>query len=93
MQTVDLFRCSLCGLVFVADEGDAIPGFCPRFWRGHTIPPEIKVMGRDVRVRVIREYGLETGLLDKQVRRGVQNMDLGICEHGFLCTAICPDCK
>ena len=49
-------------------------------------------MGRDVRPRVIREYGIETGLLDYRVRRGMDKLRLGICEHGYLTSAICPNC-
>lgn len=57
------------------------------------IPTEVTVMGRDVRVRVIREYGLEAGLLDSKVRRGLERLDLGHCPHNLITPAICPECN
>jgi hypothetical protein len=56
------------------------------------IPTEIKVMGRDVTVRVLREYGLEAGMGDPRVRKGLENLDLGFCEHGWITPLICPEC-
>jgi len=89
---VTLYRCARCGLRWVP-EGDEIPGKCVRCWFRAMIPTEVTVMGRDVRVRVIREYGLETGLLDPKVRRGLERLDLGICEHGWITPHLCPSCN
>lgn len=92
MTTVDLLRCNRCGLKFVM-ESDEIPFKCPRCWGHSGIPSEVIVMGRDVRVRYLREYGLEAGLADPKVRRGLEGLNLGHCEHGYISRAICPLCK
>jgi len=88
---VDLFQCSRCKVVW-ADTDGTVPFKCPRCWQWSGLAPEMVVMGRDVRVRVIREYGLEAGLLDPKVRRGLERLDLGQCEHGYLTPHICPEC-
>lgn len=92
MELVSIFRCSRC-LVQWVQEGDQIPEACPKCSLSSYLPKEIKVMGRDVRVRVIREYGLEAGLCDKRVRAGLDTLDLGHCEHGMITPLICPSCK
>ena len=88
---VDLWRCSRCGLEWV-DGTEIIPGHCPACWRETGMEIPIIVAGRDMTVRVIREYGLREGLGDSKVRRGVAAVVLGICEHGMITSFICNDC-
>ena len=92
MEPVTLLRCGRCGLQWVQDT-EMIPGWCPSCHRSSGIPTEVTVMGRDVRVRLIREYGLRVGLCDPKVRKRLANLDLGYCKHGYITPAICPDCR
>lgn len=87
-----LYRCSRCRLRFVPDT-DEMPDKCPRCWRDNAMPGQVVVMGRDVTVEVLREYGLEAGLVDRRVRKGLGSLDLGQCRHGYLTSAICSECN
>lgn len=52
----------------------------------------IIIAGKDVTVGVVREYGLQAGLADSKVRRGLDALVLSTCPHGWLTSAICNDC-
>lgn len=93
MDTVDLYECSRCHLLWV-DGSEAIPGVCPSCRLHHSVPKgEVIVAGRDVRVNVVRDYGLRECLLDPQVRRGLDVLELGHCRHGFIASILCRDCN
>jgi hypothetical protein len=89
-MTVDLWECMHCHLLWV---NPAIPTHCPSCRAHHNVPVgEIRVAGRDVRVNVLRDYGRRDGLLSKQVRRGLDRLELGHCPHGMVSATICPEC-
>lgn len=85
-----LWRCARCSLLF-GHEG--IPETCPACLRRSSIPPTILVAGRDMREFVVREYGRREGLLDPQVRKGLDKLKAGICPHGWITSAICTSCN
>jgi hypothetical protein len=88
--TVDLFQCSRCRLKF---EWVGIPTRCPACRLGSSVPKgEIILMGRDVTVGTLRSYGLATGLLRPEVRRGLAGLDLGYCPHGLIAAELCNNC-
>jgi DNA-directed RNA polymerase subunit RPC12/RpoP len=85
-----LYRCERCGLRWVEEKH---PNECPRCRRNHAIPPRIIVAGRNVTVEVERRYGLDVGLMDPRVRSGLEKaLFHNCCPHGYLTSAICPDC-
>jgi len=84
-----LYRCTRCKLLFGAE---GIPEACPACLRRSSVPPRIVVAGRDVREFVVREYGRREGLLDPEVRKGLDGLRLGQCPHGWLTSAICQEC-
>lgn len=94
MDTVDLYDCSRCHLQWVAGS-EPIPGTCPGCRLHHSIPKgDVLVAGVDVKVGLVRDYGLRDGLLDPQVRRGLDVLRLGdLCPHGFLTAIICRECN
>jgi hypothetical protein len=93
MEPVTLWRCSRCQLMWV-EGSEAIPGRCAACWREHSIPQgPVILMGRDVKVRVVREYGVAAGLLDRKVRRGLEKLRLGWCPCGFMVPTMCDKCN
>ena len=88
---VDLFECSRCHLRFVWEN--EIPNECPRCRRHSQIPPAIIVGGFNVLVNTLRTYGVEKGLFDAAVRRGLHKVPLGDrCKHGRLTYLLCSSC-
>lgn len=85
-----LWQCARCHLLWV--DPSSIPTECPRCARKVMIPSSIMVAGRDVRVKVVKDYGLRKGLMDPEVRKGLAKIPLDICPHGFVTSAICPEC-
>lgn len=93
MATVDLYECDRCGLEWVP-KTEMVPGRCPACRIEHSIPQgPIYIGRRDVKVDVVRMYGLRSGLLDERVRRGMDDLWIGWCPHGFISSHICNDCK
>ena len=88
---VDLYMCVRCRLRWVPD-GEK---YCPRCRLHHSIPTEpVVVAGVQVPVATLRDYGLREGLLDADVRRGLDVLVLGDrCKCGYISTLICPKCS
>lgn len=90
MPAVDLWECSRCLLRWVES---GLPDNCPSCRQQHSIPQgPIIVAGRDVREGVVRSYGLKEGMASKDVRRGLDRLNLGLCEHGYMLGLMCRDC-
>lgn len=83
-----LWLCSRCKLLF---GWEGIPETCPSCLRRSRVPTQIILAGRDVTEFVIRDYGKRDGLLDPEVRRGMDRMRLEHCPHGWITSAICRD--
>jgi hypothetical protein len=91
MRRVDLWKCAHCGLVWVRDT-ELIPGFCPGCRYHHTVPKkDVQVAGQKISVKTVMEYGSVRGLLDFKVRRGLEILNLGYCEHGFIAASLCEE--
>lgn len=91
-NTFDFYRCSRCGLVWAAEPG-VIPKWCPDCRHWHSIPKEpIVLMGRDVTVMVMRDYGLNTGLLNPATTRRLSTLKLFNCTHGWIEASMCDEC-
>lgn len=91
MRRVDLWKCGHCGLVWVRDS-EIVDGYCPQCRRFHTIPKKaIQVAGMQVSVRSVMEYASVRGLLDIKVRRGLDILNLGYCEHGYIAASLCEE--
>lgn len=91
MIVKELWLCSRCHLQFV---WDGIPGECPKCKRQSQVTKDpIILAGRDVKVAALKLYGVATGLLDKEIRRGMESLDLGErCPHGMIADVLCSDC-
>ena len=85
-----LWLCDRCKLLWA---NDSIPESCPSCLRRSRIPTKILVAGRDVTEFVIRDYGKREGLLDPEVRRGLDRLRLGHCPHGWITSEICTECN
>ena len=84
MRRVNLWKCGHCGLVWVR-RSKVLDGYCPQCRRFHTIPKKaVQVAGMQVSVRSVMEYASVRGLLDMKVRRGLEILTLGYCEHGYI---------
>ena len=91
-MTVDLWECSCCGLLWVADE---MPAKCPACRLRYSVPRgPIMAAGRDIRVSIVRDYGRRVGMLNDNVRRIVAKLQLlDACPCGWNTVALCPKCS
>lgn len=88
-MAVDLYLCTRCDLLWVEKEP---PTVCPSCKLRGIIPEQIVLAGREIDVRAVFEHGAGVQLLDKQVRHGLDKLQLGMCVHGWITSAICPEC-
>lgn len=67
---------------------------CPRCRSWTVVPKEqVVVSGERVSVSAVVLHGKAVGLLDKNVRKGMDILNLGErCKHGFITYRICPQC-
>lgn len=91
MDAVDLNRCTRCRLIWVPEEDGQV---CPRCRLNHTIPTHpVVVAGVQVPIKALRDFGMRSGLLDSEVRRGLDRLVLGDrCQHGYMTFLICSRC-
>ena len=89
MEPVELWHCVRCHLIWVPDDEKV----CPRCRLNHTVPTHpVEVAGVSVPVKSIHDFGLREGLLDADVRRGLDVLQLGLrCEHGYIAAFLCSN--
>lgn len=92
IEAVDLNRCCRCSLIWVPEEDEQV---CPRCRLNHTIPTHpVVVAGVQVPIKALRDFGMRKGLLDSEVRRGLDKLELGErCPHAYITSMICPECS
>ena len=91
MNPVDLWMCTRCRLRWVPDGEE----LCPRCRLQQTVPSKpVVVAGYAVPVASVFEFGMRRGLMDPDVRRGLDVLHLGDrCCHGYISTILCEVCR
>ena len=91
METVKISECVRCTFRWIDDDATET---CPRCRRKYSTPRGVVVAGVEVEVEEVVLRGVEMGLSDPRVRKGLDKLDFGMrCKCGLLSTVICPKCS
>ena len=91
MPTVTLLKCSKCRLRWVEEPNIKE---CPRCSKRFTLPLGVVVAGVQVEVKRMEWWGGTDGLLDPDVRSGLDTVYLhDRCPHRMISSHICKRCS